>query len=237
MELGENEDCSQVVSAGPTGMCSCGSREREERTTDGERERDKERGPGSGLKEHTQGATAVTGASGGAAERGGEGQRVPEESPLCQNCCPEDSLQVCGDCTDLRASQDLYLDYSSLPGKEATSEPRGMEDPSPSHDGPPRATMGLLCQHNEPVSCSVVTSTTTTTTTTAPGALSSPSGSASEQGLSLNYSAELKLPEQDEDAEYQAHCSETALTSGGQHNDTVFSCNCLSLLLDQTVPQ
>lgn len=218
MELGENEDCSQVVSDGPTGACSCGSGEREERAGDGERERDKERGTGSGLRERTQGAMAGTGASGGVV--GGGVERVPEESPLCQNCCPEDSLQGCVDCSELQASQDLYLDYGSLPGKDATSEPRGMGDSIPSHHGPLRGTMGLLCQHNQSRNCSIETSTTTTTTM-APGALSSPGGSASEQGLSLSCSTELKLPEQDVDNEYQSHCSETALTSGGQHNAMV----------------
>ena len=236
VELGENEDCSQVVAASMAGVCSCGSGEREDR--DGERER--ERDGGSGRDKVVESAAAGVGGGGLVGGREGGG---PEESPLCQNCCPEEGLLGCADCTELRASQDLYLDYSSLPEKEPMSEARCSGDSS--HAGP-QGTMGPVDRLNEPRCCSIES-------TTAP-ALSSVS--ANDQGISLSCSAELKLSDPDVDAEYQAHCSETALTSGGQQplGCSVIQCQalaCLTLssigkkhvsddslgLLDQTAPQ
>ncbi|KAL2085919.1 hypothetical protein ACEWY4_019239 [Coilia grayii] len=205
VELGENEDYSQVVADGPSGVCSCGGAEREDR----EEERDS--GPTRDK--------AVEGAAGGVEVRslGDVGlSRGPEESPLCQNCCPEAGLLGCADCTDLGASQDLYLDYSSLPGKEAMSEARGRGDPS--CEGP-QGTMALRHMPNEAHSSRTDAQAHGPTTTLS-------SISSKEQALSLSCSADLKLSETDVDPDCPAHCSETALTSGqvsGNNNTTFIS--------------
>ncbi|XP_028823896.1 tumor necrosis factor receptor superfamily member 11A [Denticeps clupeoides] len=169
VEVGENEDCSQLVASGTVVACSCGNVDRE---------RD------------------------GLGVAGGEGPML--ESPLCKNCCPK-TLRGCSDCTELQASQDLCLDYSSPAGKEVL--PKVRVDLS----SRPQANVGLYRQ-NEPCCCSI-------DSTTVP-VLSS--DSSNNQGLSLQDSEDLKLC----DAELQSHCSEAALTSGqvtGNNNTTFIS--------------
>lgn len=219
VELGENEDCSEVVANGSVGICSCGSRGQEERPIDGLGDVENM----SQTEERTAAVISTTDTVRETVGISGAGERVPEESPLCQNCCTGGGGQACcTDCTELPATQELYLEYSSLPEAEhVKSQPNSVGHPwGPCiHEGP-------LQRHNQQCCCSI-----DPTTTPAPSSINTSTNactiaSTSDQGQSLSCTAELKLSEPDVDSEYQVQCSETALTSGqvtGNNNATFIS--------------